>query len=177
MKPLLHFSEDPNISVFVPHCAKGKELERPRVWTIAEEYAPLYWFPRDCPRAAWWRLDTTTDEDMARWLGDAEARMILAIESAWLARLQACQLYTYRFDPVSFEDMKDHGCHVAYKTVTPLGPPEPVGDLLQCHAEAGVELRITPSLWPLHDALIPTTLHWSFIRMRNAQPRAEQSPV
>jgi len=171
MRPLLHFSEDPNIRVFVPHCAKGKEQEPPRVWTIAEDYAPLYWFPRDCPRAAWWRLPTTTDEDANRWLGDSVASMILVIESAWVARLQVCQLYVYKFDPSPFEDIKDHGCHVAYETVAPLGPPEPVGDLLQRHASAGVELRITPSLWPLYDALIPTTLHWSFIRMRNALPR------
>lgn len=173
MTPLLHFSEDPSIARFIPHCARGKEHEPPRVWTIDDAHAPLYWFPRDCPRAAWWALPTTTAEDAARWLGDTAARMVLALESAWLERLRACRLFVYRFDPAPFVDIHDHGCHVAFEAVAPLGPPEPVGDLLARHADAGVELRVTPSLWPLHRALTSTSLHWSFIRMRNAQPKPE----
>jgi hypothetical protein len=35
----------------------------------------------------------------------------------------------------------------------------------------GVELRVAPSLWPLHDAVLASTLQFSMIRMRNAQPR------
>lgn len=168
MTALLHFSEDPAIARFVPHCAKGREDEPPRVWAIDEAHAPLYWFPRDCPRAAWWALPTTTAEDRAQWLGGSAASMILAFESGWLERLRACRLFAYRFDPAPFVDLRDHGCHAAYETVLPLGPPEPVGDLLMRHARAEVELRLTPSLWPLHAALTKTTLHWSFIRMRNA---------
>ena len=170
MSTLLHFSEDPTITVFEPHQAKGKESEPPRVWAIDEAHAPLYWFPRDCPRAAWWRLPTTTPDDAERWLSATSARMVLAVESAWLRAIQTCPLFVYHFDPTAFEDLHDHGCHVAYQTVTPLGPAEPVGELLARHADANVELRITPNLWPLHRALVPTTLHWSFIRMRNALP-------
>jgi hypothetical protein len=33
-----------------------------------------------------------------------------------------------------------------------------------------VELRITPSLWPLRDAVAGSTLEFSISRMRNAQP-------
>ena len=172
MKPLLHFSEDPNIAAFEPHCAKGKESEPPRVWAIDEEHSPLYWFPRDCPRAAWWRLPSTTDEDAEKWLGMTDARMVFAAESGWLDRIRSCRLFVYRFDPAPFLDLKDHGAHVAFETVAPLGPPEPVGDLLARFAGAGdLELRMTPSLWPLQDALTKTSLHWSFVRMRNAAPR------
>ena len=35
-------------------------------------------------------------------------------------------------------------------------------------AEAGNELRITPSLYPLWDRVIETTLDFSGIRLRNA---------
>lgn len=175
MSALLHFSEDPTIRVFEPHYPLGKENERPRVWTIDEAHAPLYWFPRDCPRAAWWALPTTSAQDAAHWLGSTAATMVIAFENAWLERVRQCQLFVYRFAPEAFEDTHDHGCHVAYETVTPLGLPEPVGDLLSRQAERGVELRLTPNLWPLHRALVPTTLHWSFIRMRNAQPEASAS--
>ena len=38
-------------------------------------------------------------------------------------------------------------------------------------ADAGIELRITPSLWPLHDMLVESGLRFSMVRMRNARPR------
>jgi len=43
-----------------------------------------------------------------------------------------------------------------------------LGDLLRRHAEAGNELRISPSLYPLWDQVIETTLDYSGIRLRNA---------
>jgi Family of unknown function (DUF6886) len=42
------------------------------------------------------------------------------------------------------------------------------GDLLARHAEAGNELRISPSLYPLWDRVIETSLDFSGIRLRNA---------
>ena len=48
---------------------------------------------------------------------------------------------------------------------------EPVGDLLTRHAEAGIELRVTPSLWLLADAIPNTGLAFSMVRLRNALPR------
>jgi hypothetical protein len=56
-------------------------------------------------------------------------------------------------------------------TIEPLDVA-PVGDLLAKHADAGIELRITPSLWPLADAMVDSTLQFSMVRMGNAQPRA-----
>ena len=48
---------------------------------------------------------------------------------------------------------------------------EPVGDLLAAHAGAGIELRIVPSLWPLHDLAVSDRWDFSIVRMRNARPR------
>lgn len=52
-----------------------------------------------------------------------------------------------------------------------LGPDavEPMGDLLGRLAEANVELRVCPSLTALAETLIDASLHFSLIRMRNAQ--------
>ena len=63
-----------------------------------------------------------------------------------------------------------YGAHLSREIVQPLSV-EPIPDLLAAHAAAGSELRITPSLWPLHDALLKATLHFSMIRMRNAAVR------
>lgn len=36
-------------------------------------------------------------------------------------------------------------------------------------------LRVVPSLWPLHDAVVVSTLQFSMIRMRNAQSRVAET--
>ena len=52
---LWHVSEDAAIARFEPR--EG------RVWAIDTRHLPLYWFPRDCPRATFWAVDETTDDD------------------------------------------------------------------------------------------------------------------
>jgi hypothetical protein len=169
---LFHFSEDPTIMEFVPRPVKNNLESEPLVWTIDEKHAPLYFFPRDCPRVACWELPTTTPEDREQFFGITTARMIIAIEGAWLERMRTTELYAYRFASDGFVSVRDYGCHLTRQTVTPLSV-EPVGDLLTRLRDADVELRITPSLWPFRKALLSATLHFSMIRMRNAAPPPE----
>jgi hypothetical protein len=60
---------------------------------------------------------------------------------------------------------------VATTAVTPLGPAEPVGDLLTAHEAAGIELRLVDDLWPVMDGVAASTLRFSGIRLRHARPR------
>jgi hypothetical protein len=60
--------------------------------------------------------------------------------------------------------------HVAEVPVRPLGPPVRVGDLFALHEEAGIELRVLPRLWSFWRAVAASTLGFSGIRLRNAQP-------
>lgn len=166
--PLFHFSEDPTIARFVPRPPMARPEVEPLVWAIDDWHAPLYFFPRDCPRVCFWPLPTTTPEDYARWFATVPGRMVIAIESAWLERLRAARLYRYRMPEAPFVDTYDHGVHVSREAVVPIGD-EPVGDLLAALMNAEAELRITPSLVPLGRAIIETTLHFSLIRMRNAR--------
>jgi hypothetical protein len=55
--------------------------------------------------------------------------------------------------------------------VRPLSAPEPVGDLFALYAAAGIQLRVLPSLWAFFDAVTRSTLRFSGIRLRNAEPR------
>lgn len=179
-----HYSDDPGIEVFHPRPIPPQSPGAPPasadyaganlVWAIDEDHAPLYWFPRDCPRVAYWPLPTSTDEDIARFLGHTTARWVIAIEGAWLERVRSAKLYEYRLPGDTFRPQWSGGgpgYHVSREAVTPLSV-ELVGDLLARQVAANIELRITPSLWPLHRALIPATLHFSMVRMRNAQPEA-----
>ncbi|MGV3489112.1 MAG: DUF6886 family protein [Tuberibacillus sp.] len=44
-----------NITHFEPRQPQSFPDQPPLVWAIDEEHAPLYFFPRDCPRVAFWR--------------------------------------------------------------------------------------------------------------------------
>jgi len=173
MPSLYHFSEDPTITHFEPRISPSYPGEVPVVWAMDAEHAPIYYFPRDCPRVTFWKLPTTSEEDKERFLGITAARIFAAIEGVWLERVRETILYRYEFPAEPFLRSQEEGFYGGYvsrEAITPRSV-EPVGNLLTALRDAGVELRITPSLWPLHDALLSATLHFSMIRMRNATPR------
>ncbi|PRY45744.1 DUF6886 family protein [Umezawaea tangerina] len=163
---VLHFSEDPAITRFVPHVAATARQRTPYVWAVDAPRCPDYWFPRECPRAMAWTTPTSGGSDL---LGPGETRLH-AIEHHWLERLRTTRLYAYRLPAAAFTPFGDHA-HVCTHPVDPLGPAEPVGDLLALHEEAGIQLRLLANLWPLWDAITTSTLGYSGIRLRNARPR------
>ena len=72
--------------------------------------------------------------------------------------------------PEPFDVVEDDRFYVASTTVDAIERVE-LGDLLARHAETGNELRITPSLYPLWEKVIQTSLDFSGIRLRNAVRR------
>ncbi|WNV91291.1 DUF6886 family protein [Umezawaea sp. Da 62-37] len=169
---VLHFSEDPTITRFTPHVAPTARQRTPYVWAVDGPRCPDYWFPRDCPRAMAWTTPTTTTDDATRLLGPGEVRLH-AVEHHWLEVLRTARLYAYRLPASAFTLFGDDAhAHVATEPVEPLGPVEPVGDLLALHEEAGIQLRLLTTLWPLWDAITTSTLGFSGIRLGNARPRA-----
>ncbi|ARU59939.1 hypothetical protein CBW65_01845 [Tumebacillus avium] len=165
---MYHFSEDPSIRHFEPRLHPSHPDKPAMVWAIDEQRAPIYFFPRDCPRVTFWAKHDTTEADRERFLAHTNARMVIAVESRWLPQLQNTQLYVYHLPDETFTCIDEGaGYFTSLEGVTPLRV-EPVGDLMARLGEANVELRLTPSLYPLHDALLDTTLHFSMIRMRNA---------
>jgi len=163
---LYHFSEDPTIERFEPRLMKARPEVEALVWAIDEWHAPMYFFPRDCPRILLWRLPTTTDADRERWFGASESRMLAHIEWVWLERMRSTSLYRYVFDSADFDDLGDAGMFVSRAAITPL-EVQPVGDLLQALRDAEVELRVLERLTPLR-GVWDTSLHASGIRLRNA---------
>jgi hypothetical protein len=164
---LYHFSEEPNIAEFAPRAPLAHPESEPFVYAIDAWHAPLYYVPRDCPRVCFWLLPTTTPEDIATFFAYVSGRMVIALESAWQERLMTTALYRYVFDEADFFSVHDHGVHLSRKTVKPLRV-EPMGHLLRRLMEADVELRFCPSLVPLGERIIQSSLHFSLIRMRNA---------
>ena len=167
---LHHFSEDPGIERFEPHVAKTSNIQdEALVWAIDDWHAPMYYTPRDCPRACFWAGEKTTAEDRERWLAGLDARFVMVIESGWLDRVRGTTLYRYIMPEEPFASMGHEGGHwVSREAVTPLRM-EPVGDLLAAIAAAGVELRVTPRLGPLWRRVWKeSTLEFSGTRLRYA---------
>lgn len=167
---VLHFSENPGIKVFTPHVAATAQQPDAFVWAVDAVRAPDYWFPRECPRALAWVTAESTEADRRRILGPGDGERVHAIEHRWLSRMLDTQLFAYRFDVRDFVEFGDPvaNAHVSTVSVRPLGRPEPVGNLVDLHAQAGIQLRCLPTLFGFWESVASSTLGFSGIRLRNA---------
>jgi hypothetical protein len=165
---LFHVSEESGIERFEPR--GSEDGGAPVVWAIDAARLRNYLLPRDCPRVTYYAGRETTRADLERFLGLSPA--VVAVESGWLERLRSCRLYCYHLPPETFECIDE--CAGYFVSRVPVVPArvevidDPIGELLK----RGVELRFVPSLWHLRDAVVGSSLRFSLIRMRNAEPRA-----
>jgi hypothetical protein len=162
---LWHVSEDPTLPRFEPHLRPAHDADEPLVWAIDTRHLPLYWFPRDCPRATFWANEQTSDDDVERFLDGDRGRRVHVIESTWLERMRTTRLFAYRMPDATFESHDRFW--VSHSVVEALELVD-VGDPLALHAGAEIELRITPALLDPWDRVVASTLDFSGIRLRNA---------
>jgi hypothetical protein len=172
---LWHFSEDPGLAHFDPRARAADPAAPPLVWAVDSRHAPLFWFPRDCPRGCIWPVSTTTADDRERFFGQSAATRIHVVETGWLARLQECRLYAYRLPAGPFRPHEVGGYWIADE---PADAVEQVviDDLAGRHARAGIELRITPSVWPFWRRVASSTVEFSGSRLRNSAPHPDRLP-
>ncbi len=170
---LYHLSEDATISQFTPR-PHPRQAEHPDlVWAIQGSHVVNYLLPRDCPRICIRCDQHTSAADQARFFGLSTAATIIAVEQAWFERIRATTLYAYQFSQAYFEQSDAAaGYWISLSTVTPQALHS-IEDLLGQLVGLGVELRIMPNLWRLQQAVAQSTLQFSMIRMRNAQPSSE----
>jgi hypothetical protein len=155
-------SEDDSIGRFEPRDGK--------VWAIATRLLPLYWFPRECPRATFWAESTTTEGDVDRFLGGDRARRVHVVEPEWLEPMRTTRVLTYRMPEDTFVENDDR----FWISAAPVEPLEVVefGDLAERHEEAGIELETEPDLLHFWDEVVGASLGFSGIRLRNARMQA-----
>lgn len=170
---LYHFSENGTITRFEPRPAPSPSSGQTgeMVWAVEAELEQNYLLPRDCPRVCFSRSATSTPGDVERLLGPTSARFIVAIESRWLPIVRTTRLYRYELPPDTFAPVDEGAAYyISRHAVEPLAVTV-IHDLLAALMALDVELRVTPSLWPLCDAVVASSLRFSCIRMRNAAPR------
>jgi hypothetical protein len=160
---LLHYSEDANIREFRPHVPRSNPGAAPAVWAIDPARAPLYWFPRDCPRVAVWANDAV-DAGRLRELFATDAMRVQAVPVEWRDAVNDCRLYEYRFAPEPFTPWPDaEGQWVAHEPVV-AESVEPVGPLVQKQAAAGIDLRFVDDLPRLRARALASGLPGSIVR-------------
>lgn len=155
---LWHVSEDDSIARFEPRAGK--------VWAVDTRHVPLYWFPRDCPRATFWAESGTSDEDVERFLGGDRSRRAHVVEPEWLGRMRTTRVLAYRLPEATFEQDEDR-FWISRAAVEPLELVE-LGDLVERHEGAGIELRACADLLRFWDDVVASTLGYSGMRLRNA---------
>ena len=163
-----HFSEDSTLRRFAPHVPPSNPSHPPAVWAVDGDHAPLYWFPRAVPRISVWAYDDAQQQLLTERFA-TEAHRICAAEQVWLDEIRAARIYRYTFDSTQFEPWNHaDGQYVTSEIVYPQDI-EVIDDLIRAHCEAGVELRLTPRLGSLMDAILASGLPFSFVRIRDAQ--------
>src|ERR1700722_952216 len=173
---LWHFSEDPSLSRFRPHRPATNPDAPPMVWAVDSRHAPMFWFPRDCPRGCIWPVSTTSPEDRERFFGQTAARRVHVMEGGWLQRFRDCRLYAYRLPVGAFRPHQVGGYWVADEPIEAIGQVV-VDDLAGRHTSAGIELRITPSIWPFWRRVANSTVEFSGTRLANSASHPDQFGV
>jgi len=168
---LFHVSEEPEITEFVPRIPYRKDVDQSKgiVWSLTEPALPNWLTPRNCPRVGFRAIDTTTQEDIARFFSSS-SRHCVAIEHGWHAKMLATTLYVYEFDPTHFYFDEAAGFYVSAQTETPIGVVKHE-NLFEELFKRNIEVRLVNNLWQLGDEVQKSTLKWSLCRMGYAQPR------
>lgn len=159
------FNEDGTLRRFAPTVPSSNPGHPPVVQAVDDAHSPLYWFPRAVPRISVWARDAAEQAVLTDRFG-TEASRICAVENESLASIRSTRLYRYSFDGAPFVPWGD-GQFVASVVVHP-ERVEPIDDLIEAHADAGVEFRLTPRLGALMDAILASGLPFGFVRIRDA---------
>jgi hypothetical protein len=171
---LFHASEEHDIASFHPRPPPSPEVgpDYDCVWAIGHDCLSNYLAPRDCPRVIVRCGDHTSAADKARFIGDSDASAIMTIERGWFAAMNETMLTVYAFDAgphwLSFD--ASAGYYLSPRSVTPVARHR-IADPAAALAAHHTELRVVDNLWPLIDAVVASTMRFSIIRKRNAQPR------
>jgi len=166
---LYHFSENPDITTFIPQPVKNRPDHPPVVWAIDGEHEVNYYFPRNCPRVIFSRSEAVSSADLELFFHGTKASTIIVVESGWLEKINAVALYRYTFEEDSFEITDGTaGYYLSRQTVNPVSV-EPMQHLLAKIVNRGVELRFTPNLYPIRSAVLSSTIDdFSIIRFQHA---------
>ena len=165
---LWHVSEDPALELFEPHLAATAAEAEPLVWAVDTRHLPFYWFPRDCPRGTFWAHRDSDPDDIRRLLRGSSR--VHVVEEGRLQQMHAVRLFAYRLPEGPFEPHPEVGGYWVAREPVRAEEIVELTDPIELHAAAAIELRAVPNLWPVWNDVAASTLEYSGIRLRNAEP-------
>ena len=174
---LFHVSEESDIRIFYPRRPKKPgDSDEALIWAIDDRRLPNYLTPRNCPRVTYHAGPETTPEDTARFFSSPSHPHVVAIEKGWFRLMLTTTLYCYQFNPSAFASIDESaGYYVSRKPQAPIGKLI-IENLPEALFARNVELRVLPTLWELHDAVLTSTLRYSMCKMVNARAKREGDP-
>ncbi|MEI7024913.1 DUF6886 family protein [Paenibacillus sp. y28] len=151
---LFHFSENPDIEVFVPKQIQSRPGFPAVVWAIDEEQEFTYYFPRECPRIVCRRTRNTSEEHRELFFKNTDADIIVTVENEWYPAIAKQRIYKYHFAEAGFELFdRTAGYYISVQTVRPAAV-EAMDNLIGRLLGKNIELRFTSSLYPLREAIV-----------------------
>ena len=174
---LFHVSEESNIEEFVPRIPYRKDVDRSKglVWALTELQLKKFLTPRDCPRATYRPIETSTQDDIDRFFSSS-SRYCVAIEHGWYKRMANTALYLYEFDTANFYFDDAASFYVSDKTEKPISVTM-CDDLFGELFKRDIEVRILNNLWPLIEAVQKSSLHLSLCRISNAISKPDSTEL
>ncbi|TBL76002.1 DUF6886 family protein [Paenibacillus thalictri] len=151
---LYHFSEEPNIEVFVPRVKANRQNMPPVVWAIDREHEFTFYFPRNCPRIVYTRSEGLSERDEALFFGSSRSDKIVTVETGWYKAISETTMYRYMFPAESFKLFDETaGYYISEQTIKPL-QVDAISNLIEKLTAMNIELRFTPNLNPLREAIL-----------------------
>jgi hypothetical protein len=167
---LFHFSEEDSIEIFRPRVKENRKDMPPVVWAIDEAHEFTFYFPRECPRIVYSRSDHITEEDDHKFFGLTSANIVITVETHWYGNIKNATLYKYHLPSDSFQLFDVFaGYYISTDPIVPL-LKEAIRQPLERLISMGIEVRFTPNLYPLRDALVSSSLNdFGIHRFANAR--------
>ncbi|MBW7460217.1 DUF6886 family protein [Paenibacillus sepulcri] len=169
---LFHFSKDAAIHTFFPRVKENRQNMPPVVWAIDDAHEFTFYFPRDCPRIVYTKGEGILEEDHRRFFGLTGADIVITVETHWYERIKNATVYRYRLPVESFRLFDEiAGYYISPETVKPL-EMEPISNLLERLMGLNIDVRFTPNLNPLREAILNSSLKdFGMHRFENAGNR------
>lgn len=167
---LFHFSGEPNIEIFRPRVKHNRQDMPPVVWAIDQEHEFTFYFPRNCPRIVITRTDDMSEEDKAKFFGLSSANIIITVETHWYKVINEATIYRYTLPGESFKLFDaTAGYYISEETIKP-EEMIPLNNLIERLIDLNIEVRFTPSMHTLREAILQSTIQdFGIHRFENAR--------
>jgi len=167
---LSHFSEAGSIELFIPKVKENRKDMPPVVWAIDDVHEFTFYFPRDCPRIVFNRGEGITEQDNLKFFGLTNSKTVITVETHWYERIKGTILYKYSLPLDNFQVFDETaGYYISTHTVKPI-EKEAISNLLERLISLNIEVRFTPNLHPLREAVLCSSItNFGIHRFANAR--------